>query len=123
KTNGRKGANMMEQIIEVNNLVKSFGDKPALKNVDFCVRKGETIGFLGPSGSGKTTTIKILTAQLAATAGDVRVFGEPAHLLKDPARMKKIGILTDNSGLYDRLTVQDNLALYADLYGVRKERI
>lgn len=114
---------MMEHIIEVNSLAKSFGDKLALKDVDFRVRKGETIGFLGPSGSGKTTTIKILTAQLAATAGDVRVFGEPVHLLKDPARMKKIGILTDNSGLYDRLTVQDNLALYADLYDVGKERV
>ncbi|EMR06480.1 Fluoroquinolones export ATP-binding protein [Bhargavaea cecembensis DSE10] len=113
----------MEHIIEVNSLVKSFGDKLALKDVDFNVRKGETIGFLGPSGSGKTTTIKILTAQLAATAGDILVFGEPVHLLKEPARMKKVGILTDNSGLYDRLTVQDNLALYADLYGVGKERI
>ncbi|SIT74249.1 ABC transporter ATP-binding protein [Edaphobacillus lindanitolerans] len=113
----------MENIIEVHNLVKSFGNKLALKDVDFSVRKGETIGFLGPSGSGKTTTIKILTAQLAPTAGDVRVFGKPVHSLKDPAEMKRIGILTDNSGLYDRLTVADNLGLYADLYGTERKRI
>ncbi|MET3576178.1 ABC transporter ATP-binding protein [Bhargavaea ullalensis] len=113
----------MENIIEVRSLVKSFGNKSALKDVDFSVRKGETIGFLGPSGSGKTTTIKILTAQLAPTAGEVRVFGEPVHLLKDPARMKRIGILTDNSGLYDRLTVADNLRLFADLYGTDRGEI
>ncbi|WP_040226774.1 ABC transporter ATP-binding protein [Bhargavaea cecembensis] len=113
----------MENIIEVRSLVKSFGNKTALKNVDFNVRKGETIGFLGPSGSGKTTTIKILTAQLAPTAGDVRVFGEPVDQLKDPARMSRIGILTDNSGLYDRLTIADNLGLYADLYGTDRRRV
>ncbi len=113
----------MENVIEVKELVKSFENKIALKNVNFEVKKGETIGFLGPSGSGKTTTIKILTAQLHPTAGEVKVFGEPIHKLKDPAYMKRIGILTDNSGLYDRLSIYDNLALYCDLYEVERSRI
>ncbi len=114
---------MMETVIEVKGLVKSFQNKTALKNVSFNVKKGETIGFLGPSGSGKTTTIKILTAQLQATAGEVKVFGQPIDKLKDPSYMKRIGILTDNSGLYDRLSIYDNLVLYCDLYDVEKSRI
>lgn len=113
----------MENVIEVNKLVKSFENNIALKNVNFKVKKGETIGFLGPSGSGKTTTIKILTAQLHPTAGEVKVFGEPINKLKDPSYMKRIGILTDNSGLYDRLSIFDNLSLYCDLYEVDKSRI
>ena len=113
----------MENVIEVKGLVKSFQNKTALKNVNFEVKKGETIGFLGPSGSGKTTTIKILTAQLHPTAGEVTVFGKPIDKLKDPSFMKRIGILTDNSGLYDRLSIYDNLALYCDLYDVEKGRI
>ncbi|MEK4031393.1 ABC transporter ATP-binding protein [Pseudobacillus sp. FSL P4-0506] len=113
----------MENVIEVKKLVKSFENNMALKNVNFEVKKGETIGFLGPSGSGKTTTIKILTAQLHPTAGEVKVFGESINKLKDPSYMKRIGILTDNSGLYDRLSIFDNLALYCDLYEVDKSRI
>ncbi|WP_313236966.1 ABC transporter ATP-binding protein [Sporosarcina ureae] len=113
----------MENVIEVKELAKLFGNKTALKNVNFEVKKGETIGFLGPSGSGKTTTIKILTAQLQATAGEAKVFGQPVQKLKDPSYMKRIGILTDNSGLYERLSIYDNLALYGDLYGVEKSRI
>jgi ABC-2 type transport system ATP-binding protein len=113
----------VENVIEVKNLVKSFGNKTALKDVSFSVKKGETIGFLGPSGSGKTTTIKILTAQLQPTGGDVKVFGTSLKKLKDPQYMKRIGVLTDNSGLYDRLTVYDNLALYCDLYEIDKRRI
>jgi len=113
----------MENVIEVSELVKSFGNKVALKNVNFKVKKGETIGFLGPSGSGKTTTIKILTAQLHPTAGEVNVFGKPIEKLKDRSFMRRIGILTDNSGLYERLTIFDNLALYCDLYGISKKSI
>lgn len=113
----------MENVIEVKGLAKLFGNKAALKNVNFVVKKGETIGFLGPNGSGKTTTIKILTAQLQATAGEVKIFDQPVKKLKDPSYMKRIGILTDNSSLYERLTIHDNLALYCDLYGVEKGRI
>src|SRR5699024_9561887 len=101
---------------------KLFGNNAALKNVNFVVKKGQTIGFLGPSGSGKTTTIKILTAQLLATAGEVKVFDQPVRKLKNPSYMKRIGVLTDNSGLYERLSIYDNLALYCDIYGVDKGR-
>lgn len=108
----------MEKVIEVKHLVKSFGNKVALKDVSFDINRGETFGFLGPSGSGKTTTIKILTAQLQQTSGDITIFGEALTKLKDPSYMKRIGILTDNSSLYERLTIYDNLALYCKLYDV-----
>ncbi len=113
----------MENIIEVTGLAKMFANQTALKDVSFKVRKGETFGFLGPSGSGKTTTIKILTAQLAQTDGDAYVFGVPASKLKEARYRKKIGVLTDNSGLYTRLTIYDNLKLYCDLYEVPHTRI
>ncbi|MBS4206854.1 ABC transporter ATP-binding protein [Bacillus sp. FJAT-50079] len=113
----------MEHIIEVNQLMKTFGNKTALKNVSFHVKKGETFGFLGPSGSGKTTTIKILTSQLLHTAGNVNVLGKSVSKKKHPSIMEKIGILTDNSGLYDRLSIYDNLLLYCKLYGVKENRI
>lgn len=113
----------MENIIEVTGLAKMFSNQPALKDVSFEVKKGETFGFLGPSGSGKTTTIKILTAQLAQTDGEALVFGVPASKLKESVYRKKIGVLTDNSGLYVRLTIYDNLKLYCDLYDVPHSRI
>lgn len=113
----------MENIIEVKKLAKLFANQQALKDVSFEVKKGEIFGFLGPSGSGKTTTIKILTAQLAQTDGEALVFGVPASKLKETAYRKKIGVLTDNTGLYERLTVYDNLKLYCDLYDVPHTRI
>lgn len=113
----------MKHEIEVGQLVKSFGKKSALRGVDFHVQKGEIFGFLGPSGSGKTTMVKILTSQLQHTSGSVHVFGKDVSQLRDSSQMKRIGILTDNSGLYDRLTVHDNLELFCKLYHVDVKRI
>ncbi|WP_042352386.1 ABC transporter ATP-binding protein [Bacillus massiliigorillae] len=113
----------MENIIEVKELMKTFQNKTALKDVTFTIKKGETFGLLGPSGSGKTTTIKILTGQLLPTHGDVSVFNNSLKYLNKPSTMKRIGILTDNSSLYERLTIFDNLSLYCDLYDVNKKRI
>lgn len=114
---------MVEQMIKVKSLAKIFGNQPALEDVHFEVNKGETFGFLGPSGSGKTTTIKILTGQLIATSGEAYVFDQPAALLNKPQYRKKFGVVTDNSGLYDRLSIYDNLKLFCDLYDVPAKRI
>lgn len=113
----------METVVEVKELVKSFGNKTALKGTTFDLKKGEMFGFLGPSGSGKTTMIKLLTSQLHRTAGQITVFGQTLAKLKDPSYMKRIGVLTDNSGLYERLTIYDNLAFYCRLYEVNETRI
>lgn len=110
-------------VIAVQQVKKVFGTSEALKDVSFTIPKGEIFGFLGPSGSGKTTLIKILTAQLDASAGDVEVFGQPAKNMQQVAQKKRFGILTDNSGLYERLTIDENLSLYAQLYDLPKTAI
>ncbi|MBW8349791.1 ABC transporter ATP-binding protein [Bacillus sp. IITD106] len=113
----------MENIIEVKGLAKIFANQKAIESVDFQVKKGEIFGFLGPSGSGKTTTIKILTGQLNPTSGTASVFGEPVSMLKKSEYRKRFGVLTDNSSLYGRLSVYDNLKLYCDLYDVPHQKI
>jgi ABC-2 type transport system ATP-binding protein len=112
----------MENIISVKNVMKSFKENTALKNLTFDVKAGEIFGFLGPSGAGKTTTIKILTSQLLPSAGQARVFGKDACSQKKEI-FKNIGVLTDNSGLYERLSVGDNLKLFADINGVPEKNI
>lgn len=113
----------MESVIEVRNLEKQYKTRPALKKISFEVRKGEVFGFLGPSGSGKTTTVKILTSQLTYSAGQVKVFGAEPGRNRNASFLARIGVLTDNSGMYERLSVFDNLQLYCRLYGVPEERI
>lgn len=113
----------MENIIEVKSLEKVFGNQIAINSVDFEVKKGEIFGFLGPSGSGKTTTIKILTGQLNPTSGIAEVFGESVAMLKKPNYRKRFGVLTDNSGLYERLSIYDNLKLYCQLYNLPLTKI
>ncbi|WP_028543820.1 ABC transporter ATP-binding protein [Paenibacillus taiwanensis] len=116
----------MEHIIEVQGMTKAFENKTALQHLDFHVKKGEIFGFLGPSGSGKTTTVKILTAQLMPSSGIAKVFGVDVKKMNEQERarhLQRIGILTDNSTLYDRLSVKDNLELYCKLYGVSTKRV
>lgn len=112
----------MTLAIEMKDVMKTFDSKTALRNVSIEVKEGEIFGFLGPSGSGKTTTVKILTAQLLHSVGTVKVLGQD---ITGAGRIdyKRIGILTDNSGLYERLSIYDNLLLFCDLYDCKKERI
>lgn len=112
----------MDNIISMKNVRKTFKENTALKNLTFDVKEGEIFGFLGPSGAGKTTTIKILTSQLLPTKGDVKVFGKDIYSQKGKI-FKHIGILTDNSGIYERLTVLDNLNLFADINEVPRANI
>lgn len=106
----------METVIDVQHLKKAFNKEVALQDVSFSIKKGEIFGFLGPSGSGKTTTIKILTAQTEKTSGNVSLFGRAASEMKQSDNRKRFGILTDNSGLYTRLSIEENLKLYCQLY-------
>lgn len=110
-------------VIQVEHVRKSFGNKDALGDVSFSIPKGEIFGFLGPSGSGKTTLIKILTAQLNPTTGQASVLGQPAEMMHQSAQKMRFGILTDNSGLYERLSIEENLELFRQLYKLPKSSI
>ncbi|MGD7007001.1 ABC transporter ATP-binding protein [Metabacillus sp. 84] len=109
-------------VIDVEQISKTFKDEVALKNLSFSVLSGEIFGFLGPSGSGKTTTIKILTGQLAQSSGTAAVLGKPVEKINEQI-YEQVGIVTDNSGLYERMTVYSNLKLFAKILRVEKERI
>ncbi|MCJ0930623.1 ABC transporter ATP-binding protein [Virgibacillus halodenitrificans] len=113
----------MENSIEVSDLHKSFGKKTAIKDVSFHVEKGEIFGLLGPSGSGKTTTIKILTGELTQTHGKVTALGMDASRFSTADYKSRIGILSDNSSLYERLSIYDNLKLFCKLYNVPLKQI
>ncbi|WP_449355004.1 ABC transporter ATP-binding protein [Virgibacillus natechei] len=113
----------MENAMEVTGMRKTFGQNPAIKDVSFHVKRGEIFGLLGPSGSGKTTTIKILTGELGQTAGKVTVLGVDSKQFGTSDFKSKIGILSDNSSLYERLTVYDNLKLFCKLYNAPLKQI
>jgi len=112
----------MDNILSVESLKQVFSKETAIDNMNFEVQRGEIFGFLGPSGAGKTTTIKILTGQLHPTSGSAFLFGVPSTKVNHPKYLKKIGVMTDNSGLYSRLSVYDNLHLYCELYSVENKR-
>ncbi|MCM3611740.1 ABC transporter ATP-binding protein [Planococcus sp. MERTA32b] len=110
-------------IISVQNIQKAFASNQALKDVSFDIPKGEIFGFLGPSGSGKTTLLKILTAQLDPTNGGAAVLGKPAKLMQKSEQKQRFGILTDTSGLYERLSIEENLDVFRRLYDLPKSSI
>jgi ABC-2 type transport system ATP-binding protein len=103
--------------IEVRALVRRFGDFTAVDDVSFDVAEGEVFGFLGPNGAGKTTTIKMLTGLLLPTSGQARVAGfDVAH--DAPSIRRNIGYISQRFSLYGDLTVDENIDLFAGLYGV-----
>jgi len=106
--------------VEVENLVKRFGDFTAVDNISFQVNKGEVFGFLGPNGAGKTTTIKILCGLLTPTSGKGRV-GEYDVFTQSEKIKENIGYMSQRFSLYDDLTVEENIDFYSGIYKVRKE--
>ena len=109
-------------MIIVKNVTKKFNQKIALEEISFEVKKGEIFGFLGPSGSGKTTMIKILTGQLNADSGQTELLGKVSEKLT-PADLEQIGLVSDTSGFYEKLSLYKNLQAYAKLYGKANSRV
>ncbi len=104
-------------MIQTHNLTKRFGDVPAVDGLTLEVAEGEIFGFLGPNGAGKTTTIRMLTALIAPTAGTARVNG--FRLGQDDRQIRRsVGLLTETPGLYENLSAEYNLRVYAALYGL-----
>ena len=108
---------MSQQVIKADNLGKSFGSFKAIISLTFEVNKGEILGFLGPSGSGKTTTINILTGQLTPDQGQSSILGKSSTNLNEED-LTNIGLITENSGYYEKLSLYDNLLFFAKLYDV-----
>lgn len=104
-------------LIEAKGISKQFKNYQAINQLDFKVYEGEIFGFLGPSGAGKTTTIKILTGQLKQTSGEASILGIPVEKVNEDI-YKKIGIVSDMSGFYEKLTVYQNLKFFAKLLAV-----
>ncbi len=108
--------------IKTLDLTKTFAENIAVDKLNLEVKKGELFGLVGPDGAGKTTTMRLLTAIMEPTAGEAWVAGH--SILTDGERIKeKIGYMSQKFGLYEDLTVMENILFYADLYEVpQKER-
>ena len=109
-------------VLSMEGVSLSFGAKRVLDGLTFSVPRGQAFGFLGPSGAGKTTTIKLLTRQLTRNAGRITLLGRPIENATD-ADYERIGILSDTSALYDRMSIAGNLAFYARLRGAGRRRV
>lgn len=105
----------MENIIEVKNLKKSFGQIEAVRGIDFTVERGAFFAFLGPNGAGKSTTIEMMCTFLQPTSGQIMINGNEVG--KDNAEIREeIGVVFQNNVLDDLLTVEENLHLRGKLY-------
>jgi len=100
----------------VEHLTKRFGDRVAFDDVSFEVGYGEVFGFLGPNGAGKTTTVRTLGTLIAPSSGSATVAGIPVSAANGPAIRARISIMPESPGLYQRLTVSENLRCFARLY-------
>lgn len=112
----------MNTLLSTEDVCLSFKGKRVLDHLSFSVTRGECFGFLGPSGAGKTTTIKLLTRQLVKDSGRITLFGRPIERASE-SDYERIGILSDTSALYERLSIADNLRFYARLRGVPERSV
>ncbi|MCK5132911.1 MAG: ABC transporter ATP-binding protein [Candidatus Sabulitectum sp.] len=111
---------MNTAIVKVHNLTKSFKEVQAVKGISFEVTKGEVFGLVGPDGAGKTTTMRILAAILTPDSGEAHIL----NLNTTTSREKihdQTAYMSQRFGLYQDLTVEENIKFYADMYGVKKQ--
>ncbi|HEY9222190.1 MAG TPA: ABC transporter ATP-binding protein [Lutibacter sp.] len=109
-------------VIEVENLTKKFGDFTAVNSITFDVKKGEIFGFLGANGAGKTTAMKMLIGIAKPTSGKAQVAG--FDVFTHPEDIKKnIGYMSQKFALYDDLTVKENITFFGGIYGLSSAKI
>jgi ABC-2 type transport system ATP-binding protein len=104
-------------MITTDNITKRFGQITAVENLTLEIPEGEVFGFLGPNGAGKTTTVRMLTSLISPTAGSATVNGYTIGE-RDKDIRRSVGLLTETPGLYDNLSAERNLEIYANLYEV-----
>jgi ABC-2 type transport system ATP-binding protein len=111
---------MANNIIEIKDLVKKFGNFTAVDKMNLSVQEGEILGFLGPNGAGKTTTISMLTTLINPTEGDAKIAGY--DLLKEGSKVRSIiGVVPQSFSLFPELTAEENLEYIGRLYGLSKK--
>ena len=109
-------------MIEIENLTKKYGDKLAVDNISFKVKKGSIVGFLGKNGAGKSTTMNIITGYISATSGTARINGY--DILKNPMEVKKcIGYLPEKPPIYSEMTVKEYLKFVCAIKDVKASAI
>ena len=104
-------------VISAKGLTRQFGGRTVVENVTLDVERSEIVALLGPNGAGKTTTMRMLAGLMTPTRGSVVVDGVELTPGSAGTLRGRMGFLTESPGLWDRLTVRENLAIYADLYG------
>lgn len=107
----------MPNILEVQNLVKNYGDFQAVKGISFSIKEGEVFSLLGPNGAGKTTTISMLSTLYAPTSGGATIAGH--SVTKDPMAVRNaIGVVPQDLALYEDLSARENLVFWGQMYGL-----
>jgi ABC-2 type transport system ATP-binding protein len=107
----------MSNILEVQNLVKHYGDFQAVKGISFSIKEGEIFSLLGPNGAGKTTTISMLSTLYTPTSGDATIAGH--SITKNPMNVRNaIGMVPQDLALYEDLTARENLIFWGQMYGL-----
>lgn len=112
------GQSLGDPALVVTHLSKRFGERTAFEDVSFEVARGEVFGFLGPNGAGKSTTVRTLGTLIAPTAGTASVAGLPLTVENGEEIRRRIAIMPESPGLYEQLSVFENLECFADLYEV-----
>lgn len=111
---------MNENVVEINNLCKTYKDTKAIAHVNMTIKKGDIYGFIGRNGAGKSTTLKMIVGLIFPTSGQIKLFGESRNKFTD----RRIGSLIENPGLYPNLSAYDNMELKAIALGLKdKEKI
>ena len=111
---------MNENVVEINNLCKTYKDTKAVAHVNMTIKKGDIYGFIGRNGAGKSTTLKMIVGLIFPTSGQIKLFGESRNKFTD----RRIGSLIENPGLYPNLSAYDNMELKAIALGLKdKEKI
>lgn len=107
--------------IKTENLTRTFGNLTALDSLNIQVEEGEIFGLVGPDGAGKTTTMRLLTSILNPSSGEAWVYNK--HTVKEAEALKEnIAYMSQRFGLYEELTVSENINFYADVYGIAKAK-
>jgi ABC-2 type transport system ATP-binding protein len=110
-----------EKILEVDKLIKQYGSFTAVDGIDFSINKGEVVGLLGPNGAGKSTTIQTLLGLLTPTAGQIRYFGMDFNENRLDI-LRRINYLSAFNTLQGKITVEQNLRVFADAYDVKNSQ-